>query len=49
VLAVFLLISNPAQFSVLITDPLGIRMLEGAVLLQVTGVLIVRKLVDIEY
>jgi tight adherence protein B len=49
VLAIFLMITNPAQFRVLITDPLGIRMLEGAVLLQVTGVLIVRKLVDIEY
>ncbi len=48
-LALFLMMTNPAQFSVLITDPLGIRMLEGAVLLQVTGVLIVRKLVDIEY
>lgn len=49
VLAVFLMISSPAQFSVLLTDPLGIRMLEAAALLQVTGVLIVRKLVDIEY
>ncbi|MEP7306064.1 MAG: type II secretion system F family protein [Acidobacteriota bacterium] len=48
-LAVFLMMSSPAQFRVLLTDPLGIRMLEGAVLLQVTGVLIVRKLVDIEY
>jgi len=49
VLAIMLMMSSPAQFNVLITDPLGIRMLEAAVLLQVTGVLIVRKLVDIEY
>ena len=49
VLAVLLMFSNPAQFKVLITDPLGIRMLEAAAVLQVTGVLIVRKLVDIEY
>ncbi len=49
VIAVMLMVTNPAQFKVLITDPLGIRMLEGAVCLQVLGVLIVRKLVDIEY
>jgi tight adherence protein B len=49
VMAIALMISNPAQFKVLLTDPLGIRMLEGAVFLQVTGVLIVRRIVDIEY
>ena len=31
VIAVMLMMSNPAQFKVLITDPLGIRMLQGAV------------------
>ena len=49
VIAVCLMVTNPAQFRVLLTDPLGVRMLEGAVCLQVLGVLIVRKLVDIEY
>ena len=48
-LAVVLMLTNPAQFQVMFTDPLGIRMLEGALLLQVTGVLVVRKIVDIEY
>jgi tight adherence protein B len=49
VLAVALMTINPVQFKVMFTDPLGIRMLEGAVLLQVIGVLIVRKIVNIEY
>ena len=48
-LAGILMSNNPAHFKVLITDPLGIQMLEGALLLQVVGVLIVRKLVDIDY
>jgi len=48
-LAVALMLVNPEQFSVMFTDPLGIRMLEGAVILQVVGVFIVRKIVDIEY
>ena len=48
-LAIILMLTNPAQFTVMFTDPLGIRMLEGALFLQVTGVLIVRKIVDIEY
>jgi len=48
-MAVVLMIANPAQFKVMFTDPLGIRMLEGALALQVAGVLIVRKIVDIDY
>jgi tight adherence protein B len=48
-LAVLLMMSNAHQFGVLFTDPMGIRMLEVAATLQVVGVLIVRKLVNIEY
>jgi tight adherence protein B len=48
-LAIALMLTNPTQFKVMFTDPLGIKMLEGALFLQVTGVLIVRKIVDIEY
>jgi Flp pilus assembly protein TadB len=48
-LAVALMMTNPAQFKVMFTDPLGIKMLEGALFLQVTGVLVVRKIVDIDY
>jgi tight adherence protein B len=40
---------SPGNMSVLWTDPLGIKMLIGAVILQIIGTLIIRKLVDIEY
>jgi Flp pilus assembly protein TadB len=33
----------------LINDPLGVQMIVGALLLQVMGTLIIRKLVDIPY
>lgn len=48
-LAFFMLSSAPESMKILITDPLGIKMAIGAVVLQITGMLIVRKLVDIEY
>jgi len=48
-LAIALMLTNPTQFKVMFTDPLGIKMLEGALFLQVAGVLVVRKIVDIEY
>ncbi len=35
--------------SVLWTDPIGIKMVVGAVILQILGTLIIRKLVNIEY
>jgi tight adherence protein B len=49
VLALAMMWGNPEQFQVLLTDPLGNQMLAGAAFLQVTGLLIVRKLVNIEY
>jgi Flp pilus assembly protein TadB len=33
----------------LINDPLGVQMIIGALVLQVMGTLIIRKLVDIPY
>ena len=33
----------------LINDPLGVQMIVGALVLQVIGTLIIRKLVDIPY
>ena len=33
----------------LVTDPLGMQMIVVALVLQVVGVLIIRKLVEIEY
>jgi tight adherence protein B len=48
-LAMIMMVTSPAQFRVLITDPLGNRMLAGAVASQIVGTLIIRKLVNIEY
>jgi tight adherence protein B len=48
-LALIMMSSQPENFKLMITDPLGIRMLIFAVVMQIIGVLIVRKLVDIEY
>jgi tight adherence protein B len=40
---------GPENFSPLFTDPIGIRMLIGAGILQVVGALIMRKLINFEY
>jgi tight adherence protein B len=39
----------PGHMNTLITDPLGVQMIIGALVLQVIGTLIIRKLVDIPY
>lgn len=49
VLAILMLSTNPAAMKLLTTDPLGLKMIGVAVVLQVVGTLIVRKLVDIRY
>ena len=49
VLALFLLAENPDAVRLLINDPLGVRMLLAAGVLQIVGTLIVRKLADIQY
>jgi tight adherence protein B len=48
-LGVALTILSPENMSVLWTDPLGIKFLVIALILQIIGTLIIRKLVDIEY
>jgi len=48
-LAAAFMVTSPNHMSTLITDPLGQRMIVIALLLQVTGTLIIRKLVNIEY
>lgn len=40
---------GPETIKPLFTDPLGVRMVIVAIVLQILGVLIIRKLVDIEY
>jgi tight adherence protein B len=49
VLAMLMLGTNPEAIKLLTTDPLGLRMIGLAIVLQVVGTVIVRKLVDIQY
>jgi Flp pilus assembly protein TadB len=39
----------PGHMKMLTSDPLGIQMIVGALVLQVLGTLIIRKLVNIPY
>lgn len=48
-LAGYFLLSRPEYIRELTNDPLGIKMIIGAVVLQIIGMLIIRRLVDIEY
>jgi len=48
-LGIILTLLAPAHMSLLWTHPTGIRMVVVALILQVTGTLIIRKLVDVEY
>jgi tight adherence protein B len=49
VAALALSIISPGHMRVLIEEPLGVRMLVLAVVLQVVGALIIRKIVNVEY
>ena len=48
-LAVIIFILAPQQMGLLFKDPLGIQMAIAALVLQVVGVLIIRRIVDVEY
>lgn len=48
-LSVLMLLVNPQQMMLLATDPLGVRLVITAAVLQVIGVLLVRRIVDIQY
>jgi tight adherence protein B len=48
-LAAALFIITPEHMMLLVNDPLGVKMIVGALVLQITGTLIIRKLVDIPY
>ena len=41
--------STRATSAAMLADPLGIQMIVGAIVLQVVGALIIRKIVNIEY
>lgn len=48
-LALAFFIVSPRHMQTLINDPLGVQMLVAAVILQLAGTLIIRKIVNIEY
>jgi tight adherence protein B len=47
-LAIILIFLAPEHMSVLVTDPLGRAMVTGAILLQLLGVFIIRRIINIE-
>ena len=48
VLAVVMLYLNPKYMMLLVTDPMGHQMLAGAIVMQVVGALVIRKIVNIK-
>jgi tight adherence protein B len=48
-LALFFTFMNPEKYASFYRDPLGMQMIAGALFLQLIGVLIIRKIVNIEY
>ena len=48
-LAALMCVVAPQQMKLLITDPLGVQMIVGALTLQIVGTMIIRKLVNIPY
>ena len=48
-LALFIAFTNPEKYRSFYTDPLGMQMIGFALVMQIIGVLIIRKIVQIEY
>jgi len=48
-LGVVLSLLSPGHMSLLWTDPTGLKMVAVALVLQVVGTLVIRRLVDVEY
>jgi tight adherence protein B len=48
-MGVFMYMMNPAQMIDFIADPVGIRLLQMAAVLEVAGVVIIRRIVDVSY
>jgi tight adherence protein B len=48
-LALVFSIISPGHLSAMVTDPVGMKMVVGAVVLQVVGALVIRKIVNVEY
>jgi tight adherence protein B len=49
VVATILFVLSPAHMRLLIDDPLGVDMVMLAIVLQVVGVLIMRRILEVEY
>ncbi|HKY20084.1 MAG TPA: type II secretion system F family protein [Vicinamibacterales bacterium] len=49
IMAVVFFMLIPDTMMLLVTDPMGINMVIAAVIMQIVGTLVIRKLVDIEY
>ncbi len=49
VLGLVLYLVNPAHMGAFVNDPLGVRLLETAVVLQVAGFVMIRKIVEVEF
>jgi tight adherence protein B len=47
--ALAMMVISPKQMKLLWTDPLGMRMILGALVLQIVGAVAIRRIVDIEY
>jgi tight adherence protein B len=48
-LAAAMFVVAPGNMKMLVSDPIGVQMIIGALVLQVIGTLIIRKLVNIPY
>ena len=48
-LAAVLFLVNPTYMLAFAKDPLGVRLLEAAAALQAVGIVIIRKIVRVEY
>lgn len=48
-LAIAFMLTSPDHLQILTNDPIGVRMIEAAVALQIIGTLIIRQLVKIDY
>ncbi len=49
VLALLISVLSPGPMLLLLNDPLGVQMIIGAVILQVVGMLIMKKIVNVEF
>lgn len=47
-IAAILIVIAPAHMALMVQDPLGVRMIVGAMVLQIIGVLTIRRIIDIE-